>query len=393
MAVKTLLVGNEVGSNKVADDGFASAVGKEVKSVGTRSTTTMDNNKASSGGTGRVERSMDVELGGGAKEGVAAEAVEAAHVSVPEWVPPVAAEEAEDGQGGGRGGPLSARKSTVKVGARSDEDAKWEVSEAARESLAARGGFSKVRVTKRSNGRTLVTVDGTMRRASRRRALQDFRKEIRLLSRLRHPNIMTVMGAVVEKARDAGRGRACLPSERRCDEQRETHAVALCPQGQLPSLVMEFMEAGSLYHLLHNRSVPVEPHVALGLLQDVASGMTFLHLSGILHNDLKSRNVLVDARFRAKVADFGLSTLHATARHVGTPLWMAPELLRGEPASPASDVYSFAIVAWEVLTRREPYDEMDLGAVLDEVANPYLEPPTRPFLPSIFNEDITSLIR
>ena len=46
MAVKTLLVGNEVGSNKVADDGFASAVGKEVKSVGTRSTTTMDNNKA-----------------------------------------------------------------------------------------------------------------------------------------------------------------------------------------------------------------------------------------------------------------------------------------------------------------------------------------------------------
>ena len=73
--------------------------------------------------------------------------------------------------------------------------------------------------------------------------------------------------------------------------------------------------------------------------QDVVCGVTFLHGSNVIHNDLKAHNILVDRNFTAKVADFGLATLAkgkdgaAAALPVGTPFWMAPELLRHEVAA------------------------------------------------------------
>ena len=88
----------------------------------------------------------------------------------------------------------------------------------------------------------------------------------------------------------------------------------------------------------------------LAILKDVVRGMTFLHGSHIIHNDLKAQNVLVDCHNAAKVADFGLATLKSDkdASTVGTPYWMAPERLRKEATLPASDVYSFGITIFEV---------------------------------------------
>jgi len=75
-------------------------------------------------------------------------------------------------------------------------------------------------------------------------------------------------------------------------------------------LVMEYMVHGSLYDLLHNKTViEVEGEQILPILQDISHGIRFLHAATpqVIHGDLKAQNILVDSKFRAKVADFGLS--------------------------------------------------------------------------------------
>jgi len=85
----------------------------------------------------------------------------------------------------------------------------------------------------------------------------------------------------------------------------------------------------------------------------------------VIHRDLKPSNLLVDRDFKVKLCDFGLSAFQWTAKiqdtdtAPGTPLWMAPEVLMGRPLSEKADLYSFGIVAWELFTGREPYEQHD----------------------------------
>lgn len=76
-----------------------------------------------------------------------------------------------------------------------------------------------------------------------------------------------------------------------------------------PMLVMEYMDHGSLYDILHNETMVMESELLLPILGDISQGVRFLHSANpqVIHGDLKAQNVLVDSRFRAKVADFGLS--------------------------------------------------------------------------------------
>ena len=82
--------------------------------------------------------------------------------------------------------------------------------------------------------------------------------------------------------------------------------------------------------------------------------------------------MLVDSKFNAKVADFGLTQKRQLGA-VGTPFWMAPELLVGGGSTPASDVYSFGILLSEVYTGRDPYDGQDAMEVLRLVVDPTVE--------------------
>ena len=125
-----------------------------------------------------------------------------------------------------------------------------------------------------------------------------------------------------------------------------------------PMLVMEYMSKGSLYDVLRDESIEldVDEHL-LPVLQDIAQGMRFLHAANpqVIHGDLKAKNVLIDANFRAKVTDFGLSAKKQDSAS-GTPYWMAPELLRGECTNNAkSDIYAFGIMIYEVFSRENPY--------------------------------------
>ncbi|KAL7539363.1 hypothetical protein ACHAXR_010327, partial [Thalassiosira sp. AJA248-18] len=181
---------------------------------------------------------------------------------------------------------------------------------------------------------------------------QDFVVEMRILSKLRHPCITTVMGSVIE-------------------------------QKEEPMLVMEFMENGSLYDLLHNASLVIDGELIFPILQDIVRGARFLHAANpkVIHGDLKAANVLVDGRFRAKISDFGLSAKKKYLGATGTPYWMAPELLRRESGNTAeSDVYSFGIILHELYSRLDPYEGEDPSTVLNEICDKHIN--KRPLVPS-----------
>jgi len=98
------------------------------------------------------------------------------------------------------------------------------------------------------------------------------------------------------------------------------------------------------------------------MMLDAGRGMTYLHKSDpiIIHRDLKSHNLLVNENWKVKVCDFGLSKIldqqNDTMTACGTPSWTAPEILRNEHYTEKADVYSFAIVLWECITREDPHD-------------------------------------
>jgi len=174
---------------------------------------------------------------------------------------------------------------------------------------------------------------------------QEFVKEIRHLVKLRHPCVTTVMGAV-------------MPSKR-----------------SEPMLVMEYMSHGSLFDVLQDEAITLKPEQILAILQDIAQGLRFLHAARpkVIHGDLKSHNILIDSNFMAKVTDFGLSAKTTTAA-VGTPYWMAPELLTREATNNAkTDVYSFGIIIYEIYSGRPPYEWEDYEAVIRDVCDPNIQ--------------------
>ncbi|KAJ8611309.1 hypothetical protein CTAYLR_006615 [Chrysophaeum taylorii] len=133
-------------------------------------------------------------------------------------------------------------------------------------------------------------------------------------------------------------------------------------------MVMELAQC-SLYDVLHKGvALPAADdrelniHTRLRILEDVASGLMFLHTLDIMHLDLKSLNLLLDAAGVVKLADFGLSVVKSEiegseGKAIGSLPYMAPELMVDEPVPDKScDVYSFYVVIWEVICRAQPHE-------------------------------------
>ncbi|XP_010498195.1 PREDICTED: serine/threonine-protein kinase EDR1-like [Camelina sativa] len=173
-------------------------------------------------------------------------------------------------------------------------------------------------------------------------ALEEFRSEVRMMRRLRHPNIVLFMGAV-------------------------TRPPNL-------SIVTEFLPRGSLYRLIHRPNNQLDERKRLRMALDAARGMNYLHSCNpvIVHRDLKSPNLLVDKNWVVKVCDFGLSrmkvsTYLSSKSTAGTAEWMAPEVLRNEPADEKCDVYSYGVILWELFTLQQPWGKMNPMQVVGAV--------------------------
>ncbi|XP_008677879.1 uncharacterized protein [Zea mays] len=172
--------------------------------------------------------------------------------------------------------------------------------------------------------------------------IDTFRQEVSLMKKLRHPNIILFMGAVASPER-------------------------LC-------IVTEFLPRGSLFRLLQKNTAKLDPRRRVHMAIDIARGMNYLHHCSppIVHRDLKSSNLLVDKNWTVKVADFGLSRLKLetflrTKTGKGTPQWMAPEVLCNEPSDEKSDVYSYGVILWELVTQKIPWDNLNTMQVIGAV--------------------------
>jgi serine/threonine protein kinase len=137
-----------------------------------------------------------------------------------------------------------------------------------------------------------------------------------------------------------------------------------CDPAQPFCLVTDFQANGSLHQLLKSdREIGWE--TTLRVLEGVAAGMYHIHEEKILHRDLAARNVLLSSSMDAMVADFGLSAKTAggatqESYFRGALKYMAPESLRNNMFSTKSDVWSFGVLTWEVLTRAAPFADLNL---------------------------------
>ena len=127
-------------------------------------------------------------------------------------------------------------------------------------------------------------------------------------------------------------------------------------------MVLEYMDNGTLWQML--RQSPQDINF-LGMSIQLARGMKHLHeKGGLVHRDLKSPNVMLNSQKQLKIVDFGLTMAGANRNEataeVGTLRWMAPEVMSHNPYSYSADVYSFAVILWELLTKDVPWRPLQI---------------------------------
>jgi serine/threonine-protein kinase len=155
-----------------------------------------------------------------------------------------------------------------------------------------------------------------------------FLREARSAGRLNHPNIVTIY--------DVG----------------EQEGIAY--------IAMELLEGKSLQQIL--RETPRLPIATIAeLVAQVADGLDLAQRFRITHRDIKPANIMVSAEWRAKVTDFGVahvasSSMTQTGSALGSPKYMSPEAVTGQPVDPRSDIFSLGVVLYEMLVRRTPFE-------------------------------------
>ncbi|KAM8899224.1 mitogen-activated protein kinase kinase kinase 11 [Spinachia spinachia] len=195
---------------------------------------------------------------------------------------------------------------------------------------------------------------------------QNVRQEARLFAMLTHPNIIALKGV-------------CLTEPNLC-------------------LIMEYASGGPLSRALAGRRIP--PHVLVNWAVQIARGMLYLHCEAIvpvIHRDLKSNNILLAQPIEnecmegltLKITDFGLAReWHKTTKMstAGTYAWMAPEVIKSSTFSKGSDVWSYGVLLWELLTGEAPYKGIDGLAVAYGVAVNKLTLPIPSTCPEPFSQ-------
>jgi serine/threonine-protein kinase len=156
--------------------------------------------------------------------------------------------------------------------------------------------------------------------------------------------------------------------------------------GAITAVAMEFIEGRSLAAIIAERA-PLPLDVAIEILGQVCSALDYAASQGIVHRDIKPANILMTAAGRAKVTDFGvarlaLSTMTQAGTVLGSPSYMSPEQVRGLPLDGRSDLFSAAVVFFEMITRERPFAGNDIATTMYRIAH---EPPTPP---SQFNASI-----
>ncbi|ETK90631.1 TKL protein kinase [Phytophthora nicotianae CJ01A1] len=215
--------------------------------------------------------------------------------------------------------------------------------------LISRGAYGEVHAGLFNNHQVAIKMLLPASRGSLE-YVNEFLAEAKMTATLDHPNIVTFIGVAWDSLSD------------------------LC-------VVLEFMEGSDLRSLLNKYQASNQPvgfnTEKLTIALNVCQALTYLHslMPPVIHRDLKSRNVLLDGKMKAKLSDFGISrerldrTMTAC---VGTSLWMAPEVMLGERYDVKADMFSFGVVLSELDVHTMPYARVskdDLGSSGREMAS------------------------
>lgn len=182
--------------------------------------------------------------------------------------------------------------------------------------------------------------------SANRRAVKGFIREAKMLKKLNHPNIIQVMDFGKEKG--------------------------------IPYMVMEYINGEDLKKLLlHKKTKKLQRY---DLILQIGRGLDYLHENNIIHQDIKPENILVSKNNEVKIIDFGLARynrlrIFTRNRFIdGTPTYMSPEQIRKRHTDKKTDIYSYGITIYEMLTGRVPYQANDKSAIMRAHIDIHIQP-------------------
>ncbi|MGH8947522.1 MAG: serine/threonine-protein kinase, partial [Acidimicrobiia bacterium] len=172
-------------------------------------------------------------------------------------------------------------------------------------------------------------------------AAERFRREAQAAARLSHPGIVTVF--------DTGE------------------------DADGPFIVQELVDGTTLAAHLAQAGA-LGPQSVIDIVSQIAAALDHAHGLGVIHRDIKPANLIIELDGRVRLADFGIArtlddpaTITSSGELVGTITYLAPEILAGQPATPASDIYSLGAVTFELLSGRPPFQAPTPAALLETV--------------------------
>ena len=161
-------------------------------------------------------------------------------------------------------------------------------------------------------------------------------------------------------------------------------------------IAMELLEGTPLDELMKQHGLALEDVYRVG--GEVAEALHYAHRKGIVHRDIKPANILCAENKEVKVTDFGIAHIDdpdgqqmtQAGEILGTPVYMSPEQVLGQPVDGRSDIYSLGVILYELTTGRRPFAGENLGALFNAITNDPVEPPARvnPEVPRWFSEII-----
>ena len=185
-----------------------------------------------------------------------------------------------------------------------------------------------------------------------------FLAEAKSLGRLNHPNVATLYEL----------------------RQEDDHVC----------MIMELVRGRTVEQIIEVRRCPLWIRESLAIVAQVGDGLSYAHEQGVIHRDIKPSNLMITESGRVKIMDFGIARVRGSDRMtragsaVGTPLYMSPEQCRGLEGDERSDIYSLAIVLYELLAGAPPFK----GATDFELTKAHLGTPPPPLIPRIVGVDL-----
>jgi predicted Ser/Thr protein kinase len=188
-----------------------------------------------------------------------------------------------------------------------------------------------------------------------------FQNEARAAGLLNHPNIVTIY--------DAG-------------EQDGNFYIA-----------MEFMEGTTLQEMLAEKRI-LTAEEAIHLSREICKGLDYAHTHGIVHRDVKPANIMITNRGAVKIMDFGIAkaggSVTSTGTVLGTPNYMSPEQVKGRPLDGRSDIFSFGVILYEMLTGEKPFAGQNVTTIIYKIVNETPIPPSE--LDTTIHSGLSSVI-